>query len=254
MGPCDVLYRSYFPKTMAWFSQIEFHAVLPSTNGAGRARVEQGCPSGTVICAFEQTRGRGRRGRTWWASDGSLSFSVLWSGDHILPAALPLVLGTAAADALHAYEPRVRVKWPNDLWVGQRKLAGMLGEGIQVQGQPWTVFGVGLNVNGPVPDPLCGHAVSLQETVGRRFDRRRLLREILQSMEETLDAYAAGERKLAEDMGRVGNFLGRWVEVRGQSEVFSGRAVGVKADGTLVVEGAAGRRLIRAGDVSLRPQ
>lgn len=124
---------------------------VDSTNRALLAAALEGAPGGTVFCAEHQQRGRGRRGRSWHSvPGGSLTFSLLWRFDAGLQAlaGLSLAAGLAVARAVnrHSAHP-VRLKWPNDLVLGPRKLAGIL---VEVQGDmdgaAFAVVGVGLNV------------------------------------------------------------------------------------------------------------
>jgi len=117
-----------------------------STNSRARELAAAGAPEGTVVTAAEQTAGRGRRGRGWIAPPGK---ALLYSGllrplderHLLLPLAVPLAV-CEAAEALGAAE--CAVKWPNDVWIGGRKVAGVLIEARPRDG--WAVVGVGLNL------------------------------------------------------------------------------------------------------------
>src|SRR5918997_6140289 len=110
-----------------------------STNERARELASAGAPHGTIVTAAEQTAGRGRQGRAWTAPPGSalLMSVVLRDFDELLPLA-------AAVAVCEAVPLDCRIKWPNDVWAGERKLAGILAEARPQEG--WAVLGIGLNV------------------------------------------------------------------------------------------------------------
>ncbi len=128
-----------------------------STNDRARALAGGGAPHGTLVTAHEQTAGRGRQGRTWTAPPGrALLMSVVVRDP---PPLLPLVAGAAVADAVG---PAAAVKWPNDVLVDGRKVAGILAEGRPAEG--WAIVGIGLNVAlraEDFPPELAGRAGTL---------------------------------------------------------------------------------------------
>jgi len=162
-----------------------------STNARARELVEAGAPHGTVVTAAEQTAGRGRQGRSWTAPPGKalLYSAVLRPLDqrHLL---LPLAVPLAVCEAAEQLEPAVecQIKWPNDIWLEERKLAGVLIEahmpgrsssGDAASQGSWAVIGVGLNLSvdpDEFPPELRGTAISLfGDTAGGRESPRRCL-------------------------------------------------------------------------------
>ncbi len=139
-----------------------------STNERAKELAMAGAPGGVVVTADEQTAGRGRRGNAWFAPPGScLLYSALvrpFAADtsSLLPLAVPL----AVCEAVERVAPvRCRVKWPNDVWIDERKVSGVLVEARPDEG--WAVIGVGLNVaiaEDELPSELRGSAVSLLPT------------------------------------------------------------------------------------------
>src|SRR3954453_14663154 len=123
------------------------YRVTDSTNSRARELVEAGAPGGTVVTAREQTAGRGRVGRVWTApEDKALLYSAILhplDERHLL---LPLSVPLAVCAAAEALRPGIecQVKWPNDVWLGGRKLAGILIEAKPQDG--WAVIGIGLNL------------------------------------------------------------------------------------------------------------
>ena len=216
-----------------------------STNDRARDLAAAGAPHGTLVTASEQSAGRGRQGRTWSAPEGSaLLASLVLRGRVDL---LPLRAAVAVADVVaeHLADRDVAIKWPNDVLVDGRKVAGILAEGRPQEG--WSVLGVGINVATDVaslPEELRATAATMGlEAAGVETVLAGLL--------------AALERRLGDDRATV---LTAWRErdaLRGRDVAWaagSGRAAGVDGSGRLVVElPGGGRAALDAGEVHLRP-
>lgn len=222
------------------------YRLADSTNERARELVEAGAAGGAVVTAREQTEGRGRRGRAWTAPDGKalLYSAVLRPLDErhlLLPLSVPLAI-CAAAERLR---PGVEcaVKWPNDVWLDGRKLAGVLIEARPQDG--WAVIGIGLNLSiepHEFPADLRQPATSLGGGVTAEAARRELdaqLTEWVSADEET--ALAEWRRRDA--------LRGREVAW----EKGSGVADGIDGRGNLVVVVPGGDRVsLGAGEVQLR--
>jgi len=204
-----------------------------STNQRARELAAAGAPHGTLVTAAEQTAGRGRQGREWLAPPGAAVLMSLVLRE--LSEVLPLAAAVAVCDALPL---GARIKWPNDVQVGGRKLAGILVEGRPQEG--WAVLGIGLNVRAAPPGvgatSLADHGVSAPP-------------------EETLkDLVRALKRRLADDPGRV---LAAWRErdaLRGAPVSWdggAGTAAGIDDSGALLVATAGGVARLDAGEVHL---
>lgn len=219
-----------------------------STNADLIAAARAGEPAGAVLVADHQTTGRGRMGRAWTAPPGaSLLVSVLLRPD-LAPAHLHRVtqaMGLAAVDACAEVGGVVAdLKWPNDLLVGDRKLAGILAESVVVDGRvEAVVVGMGLNVTWPPPEALPGElaerVVALNHITGGPVDRDALLDALLRHL-DTVDV-ASYRNRLST--------LGRMVRVELAGRTLVGTAVDVDDDGTLVVVTGAGTERVSAGDV-----
>lgn len=222
------------------------YRVTDSTNTRARELVEAGAPGGTVVTAREQTAGRGRQGRVWTAPEGKalLYSAVLRPLDErhlLLPLSVPLAV-CAAAEALQP-EAKCQVKWPNDVWLEGRKLAGILIEAKPQEG--WAVIGVGLNLSiepEEFPDDLRQPAISLGGGVTPERARRAL--------DEQLGSWAgAPEDEVLGEWRRRDGLLGREVAW----EEGSGVADGIDDRGNLVVVVPSGDRVsLGAGEVQLR--
>jgi BirA family biotin operon repressor/biotin-[acetyl-CoA-carboxylase] ligase len=159
---------------------------VSSTNDELRVLAEQGMGEGLVLVADEQTAGRGRRGAVWISPKGeNLAFSILLKprADKALWYRLSLVAGLAVAEALESFVPLAEIKWPNDVRVGGKKIAGILVEA----GADFVVIGIGINVNS-IDFPVQLAATSLREQAGREVDSAEVLKEVL----VRLSRYATG--------------------------------------------------------------
>ena len=222
------------------------YRVTDSTNTRARELAEAGAPSGTVVTAREQTAGRGRVGRVWTAPEGKalLYSAVLRPLDQrhlLLPLSVPLAV-CAAAEALRP-DSECMVKWPNDVWLGGRKLAGILIEAKPQEG--WAVIGVGLNLSiepHEFPNGLRQPATSLGAGITPEQARHEL--------DAQLDRWACAKEEtvLAEWRKRDG-LRGREVSW----EDGSGIAGGIDDRGNLIVVVPGGDRVsLGAGEVQLR--
>lgn len=182
-----------------------FFAQTGSTNDDAKAAAEAGAPHGTVVIADAQTRGRGRLGRSWHAAPGeNLTFSVLVRPE-VSPAEAPpitLAAGIAVAEAVASLGVSdIRLKWPNDVVVGDRKLAGILTEMASDSNHiRFVVIGVGINVNSiQFPEPMAHTATSLRLLLGHDTDRTEFLARLCEQLETWLDRlFVQGFAAIAE--------------------------------------------------------
>jgi BirA family transcriptional regulator, biotin operon repressor / biotin---[acetyl-CoA-carboxylase] ligase len=227
-----------------------------STNERAKELAAAGGPGGLVVTADEQTAGRGRRGHAWFAPPGScLLYSALmrpFAPDQA--PLLPLAVPVAVCEAAESVAPvRCQVKWPNDVWVDERKIAGVLVEARPDDG--WAVIGVGLNVTiapEEFPPELRETAASLLPTEaegGLAAGGAPGIRRALEALNETLAHWtaASGDRVLAAFRARDA-LCGRRVSWDGGD----GLAEEIDERGHLVVQKADGERLtLGAGEVHL---
>jgi BirA family biotin operon repressor/biotin-[acetyl-CoA-carboxylase] ligase len=237
------------------FATVRIHDELPSTNTALVEEARGGAPEGLVLVADHQTAGRGRLGRTWSAEPGTaLLVSVLLRPP--LPIdEIPLVLmaaGLAACDGVEAAAGfRPQLKWPNDLVVGDRKLAGLLSEAAG--GDPAVILGLGLNVAaGAYPAELAGDAISCEEVASATVDRTELLVSFLTALESRYTTVLTGKRGDTLSAYRADSAtLGRRVRVElTAGSALVGQATRLADDGQLVVTDDEGtEHPVNVGDV-----
>lgn len=224
---------------------------VDSTNLEARRWIRTGAPHGAVVVAGTQTAGRGRRGRAWSSPPGTglwLSLVLRPPGGVLSCALLPFAAALAAADACQELvgEP-VQIKWPNDLLLRKRKVAGILAE---IEGDA-VALGIGVNVAQRAedfPPEFRDRAGSLSMLTGKRVSLSALEAALLSALEARLE----GGNFVDEYRARC-QTLGRRVRVVGALEAFDGVAEALEADGALRVRDDQGTaRRVLAGDVSIR--
>jgi BirA family biotin operon repressor/biotin-[acetyl-CoA-carboxylase] ligase len=217
--------------------RVHFH-LIDSTNARARALAGRGAPHGTLVTADEQSAGRGRQGRTWMAPAGRALLCSLVIRDP--PRLLPLAAGVAVAETVG---PDAQIKWPNDVLLGGRKVAGILVE-ARLQ-ERWAVVGIGLNV-----------AVREADFPAELRDRAGTLGLEPDAIEPTLDALLrALERWLFTSSDAVLEAVRGRDALRGREVRWSGQVgigAGIDGDGRLVVRTDAGEVRLDAGEVHLR--
>ncbi len=235
----------------------EHHASVSSTNDRAAAWLREGGPHGLVVSAETQTAGRGRNGRVWSSPPGhnlyvSIGLRVASARRDLsavgLAAGLGLYEGLAAR--LGDGRPRLGLKWPNDVLIGDRKLAGVLCEsrwGAAVE----LVVGFGLNVRRDGIDPALVDVATALDEVDVRPGRVALLAGLLAAVESRLDAFLmVGFEPMRAPYERANVQLGTRVRVTSGTEVFEGLALGVDEGGALRVRTGDGERVVRAADVT----
>ncbi len=233
---------------------VAYHRLLGSTMDEARRMAEDGCAEGAVVVAEEQTGGRGRFNRSWLSPPGSgLTFSVVLRPAgrrlHYANMAAALAVRGAAADLTGLPST---IKWPNDVRMGGKKIAGILVEAAMEGDAAHAVVGVGLNVNMDVSETpgIEETATSLSAETGRLFDRAEVLIAVIERLDE---AYRLPGGVLLGEWKRALDTLGRRVRVRSGSRALEGEAVGVDERGGLVLRPDDGPEVtLAAGEVTLQ--
>ena len=226
---------------------------VDSTQTVAFALAERGAADRTVVIADQQVSGRGRRGRVWQApARSSLLASILVRPrlPQALLATLSPTTAVAAAEALRRVAPLTpRLKWPNDVLVAGRKIAGILLESRSVaSSEPVLVIGVGVNLGQlEFPPELAGRATSVALETGHPVERDALLAALL----EEFDAWRArlegeGFAPVRERWKSLSDTIGRQVTVDG----VSGIATDLDADGALLIDAGDGIRRVIAGEIA----
>ena len=249
--PAEAIWESIFP-ILENFT-VEILPEIGSTNTELMRRARAGQLDPILLVAERQTAGRGRLGRTWH-SDGAevgsapaLTFSLglplspqSWSG-------LSLAVGLCVANSLH---PDLRLKWPNDIWLVDRKLAGILIETASFNDQRYAVIGIGINIAPRSEVGLATAPAWLQE-VQPGMDAALALQRIALPLVQTLQKFEqTGFSAFQGDFNARDLLAGRSVIL---NDGTTGQALGVNVDGALRLQTEEGIKLVTSSEVSVRP-
>lgn len=218
--------------------------VVTSTNDVARQLAAQGAAEGTVVVAAEQTKGRGSRGREWLSPPGANLLVSIVLRPQISQECfgeLAFVAAVGVAEALRrCCGLDARLKWPNDVRIGSRKIAGILVEAAKGA----AVVGVGINVNWTdLPAEISETATSVALELGRPVEIDDVLKSLLAEMDIAYGVYRAkGFGRILQDWRALQTTIGREVAVRLNGERVDGLAVDVDERGNLIVELTTGER------------
>jgi BirA family biotin operon repressor/biotin-[acetyl-CoA-carboxylase] ligase len=242
----------------AGLAMVEHFAETEST--MDRARVLAIDPRSelpALVVADRQTLGRGRRGARWWQAPGSLAVSLVIDGREYGGTGGPrptwsLACGVALAEAIHACEPALapQVRWPNDIEVAGRKLAGIF---VETAGDSRVIFGIGVNTTGSAndaPTPVRHRVATLPDLVGRPLGRQMLLSRFLPALFELLTEVAADPARLACRYQPLCSLAGNEIRIHTAEGVSVGRCLGIAADGRLLLDTDAGLRMFVSGSLT----
>ncbi|WP_456424031.1 biotin--[acetyl-CoA-carboxylase] ligase [Thermococcus sp.] len=223
-----------------------------STNDYAR-EIADDVPEGTVVVAKRQRSGRGRNGRVWASPEGGLWMTVVLkpraSPEHVPK--LVFVGALAVVDALAKHGIPGEIKWPNDVLVDGKKIAGILSE---CKLNHFALLGIGLNVNNKIPGELREMAVSMKDLLGFELDLEGVLHNVLRALSYWYSLFKSGRHhEIIEAVRRRSAIIGRRVVVIENGEVLlEGTALDIDESGALLVETGEGIQRVFYGDVSLR--
>ena len=242
-----------------WKKVCLFESVDSTNERALALAASEASPQGAVIIADAQSSGRGRLGRRWISLPGrNIYMSALLKPEIGLRDATLLTIVGALAGAVALRNETgldLRIKWPNDLMVKNRKIGGILTE---IRSGPekisLAVIGIGVNVNSGVmdfPEELRGIVTSVRTEAGRTFSRVGIIIEILRELERWYKILAnKGRRQLLEEWKSLSSTIGKEVRIVLGNEVLSGVAETIDDNGMLILQlGSGGKRRISSGDV-----
>jgi BirA family biotin operon repressor/biotin-[acetyl-CoA-carboxylase] ligase len=216
--------------------EVRWYPLVDSTNDVARLWAVDGAADGSVVVADEQTAGRGRRGAVWVCPAGEgLAFSqILRPGmPRALWPRLALIAGLAAAKTLEKNAMAAEVKWPNDVLIGGKKVAGILVESIDDA----VIVGVGLNVNvADFPEEIADTATSLLRETGLEQDRRILLEQLAQSIRSHASRAERDFPELLEQLRERCALSGKRVSLWLGNDAVMADVIGIGDRGELVVE------------------
>ena len=240
---------------------IEYHQTLGSTNTRLKDLAIAGAPEGTIVIAEEQTAGRGRMGRQW-LSPGSVNllFSVLLRP--VLEVedvfSLTMAFALAACEGVeHVSNLKALIKWPNDIYLNEKKLGGVLTEfSVKDQQAEYVIIGIGLNVNWNPgrEESVLYDSTSIKYECGKDVDRQHLLVALLRVFEDYYNDIGVGKlRKTHEKWNQKSMLLKRFVEVEFGDGLIRGTVIRIDKKGALVIKDESGEeKRIRNGDVTVK--
>lgn len=239
-------------------AQVECHETIDSTNDRAKELARAGAPHGTIVLADRQTAGRGRFSRRFYSPAGSgLYLSLILRPK--MPAeravCLTAMLAVAVCRAIEAAaNVEARIKWVNDVYIGDKKVCGILCEaGLDASGGvDHIIAGVGINVAPMVfPGDIAGIATSVSNACGKTVPRERVIDALIAQ----IAALYAGLDDLSfmDEYRRRSNVIGRAVYVQRGDERFPARAVDINNAGSLIVQTADGvLQTLHSGEISIR--
>ncbi len=240
---------------------VFYYDELASTNLQAKLDAENGAGEGTLIVADMQTAGRGRKGKGWSSPAGTnVYFPLILKPDYDVEQAsmVTLVMGMAVAEGIRATcGVDARIKWPNDIVAGGRKLCGMLAEmSVEREFIHYVVVGVGINVKEQVfPEEIADTATSLWQECGRKVSRGQLIVNVMKAFEARYKVFC-GSRSLSGLVEEYNGMLvnkNREVRVLDPKGEFRGVSRGINEKGELLVELEDGSvTAVYAGEVSVR--
>ncbi|MBW1996996.1 MAG: biotin--[acetyl-CoA-carboxylase] ligase [Deltaproteobacteria bacterium] len=230
-----------------------------STNRIARDLARKGVPEGAIVLAEKQTRGRGRMGREWFSPPEGGIYLTMVLRPVLSPSKAPkltLITGVALAECLRETAGvDARIKWPNDVVLGGRKLAGILTElSAEIDAVNYVLVGAGVNVNTEsFPLDLQEKATSLFIETGETFSRASLVKNFLGRFEDYyFESQGKGFEEVIKRWNEMTETLGRKVKVESGSKTYAGEALAVDADGALLLRDDGGElHRIVSGDVEL---
>ncbi|WP_034621519.1 biotin--[acetyl-CoA-carboxylase] ligase [Desulfovermiculus halophilus] len=261
----DVLYPGEIQSVLkTWTigrSEIIYLDRTESTNLVARKSAEGGAPEGFLVVAEEQTQGRGRRSRIWHSPSGGGIFMSFVLRPTLPPNETPVITLVTAVALAEAVQNRTgltpHIKWPNDILIGRRKLAGILTEtSAHPDAVDYVVVGVGINVNKPssmFPAEIAGLATSVYEETGKKIQRVELAADFLFEFEKNYELFKNQRiEHIIQRWREFADIVGKKVKVDVLGKIYQGEVVAVEDNGVLVVQDKQGgeHRLV-SGDLEV---
>ena len=196
---------------------------------------------GLAVFAEYQTAGRGRRGNVWQSQTGkSILCSVLLYEPDIKPDALTLACAVAVAESIgRCGRTEAKIKWPNDILLNDKKVAGILVEGISIKKQKFFIIGIGINCHQKkedFPDELSQTATSIDIQSGAKCDRNGIARRLLVNLDHFLAAALKNPEKIVEKWRSMSILLGRRITVEHNGRQFTGNCIGIEPAEGLIIQ------------------
>mgnify|MGYP000319883578 CR=1 FL=1 len=240
--------------------KIYYYDETDSTNVRASRLAEEGAEHGTLVVADQQDAGKGRRGRGWSSLPGTGIFMTLILKPELNPSnasMLTLVAAMAVAKGItRCTGMEAKIKWPNDIVINGKKVVGILTEmSAQMDYVNYIVIGIGINVgNEEFPEEIKDVATSIYLESGKHVNRAMLIEKIWEEFEDYYELYEKTQ-DLSSLVKEYDSYLvnrGQKVRVLDSKEPYEGKAMGITDRGELIVDSWEARRLVSAGEVSVR--
>jgi len=238
---------------------IVYFTETDSTNTRAKDLAARGAPEGTLVISERQTKGRGRKGRSWFSPSQGGIYTSLILKPSISPSEAPkitLLTAVVVAETLRSLTGlSVIIKWPNDILINGKKIAGILTEmSTEMDAIDHIVVGLGLNVNTPdFPDDIKEKATSIFIETGKHFPRVRFIREYLKWYEKYYEIFKkTGFEPVIKRWKELTNMIGKRITVEMISKKYSGEVQDIDKDGVLILKDNTGKsHRIFSGDITL---
>lgn len=230
-----------------------------STNEEVKRLAQQGAKSGLIVAAEQQTGGKGRLGRVWSSDSGGIYFSLLLHPD-IPPAdiaGITLAAGYGVCLAVREYTGLdARIKWPNDVIIGRKKICGILTEmTAQTDRVDYVIIGIGINVNHECfPEEISSKAGSIYLESGKKTDRNDFFRCVIRKLDEVISSYLVSFSPVdLSDFRSLCATLGQTVSLERNHCTVTGTAVDLTPSGELIIRDSSGKEwIVNSGEISVQ--
>jgi len=252
----------------SFVSSVVYEREMSSTSDRARELIQQMGAKGKIaetpvlVLADRQTAGRGRGAHRWWSSAGSLTFSLIFREEltGLAPEELPKLSITSALAVLdtlveHVPAEALELRWPNDVYAGGRKIAGILPEVIASQGSVALVLGIGLNVNNRLddaPEEIQAVATSVINWTDEPLCATETLLRLLHGLQQQFLRLLRRDPTLPDDWNRWFRLTGRRISLDSAGKQYTGRCCGIDARGRLGLESGGRVERFHSG-TSVRP-
>lgn len=211
-------------------SQIYFFDELDSTNEYAK-RILSDIKEGAVVFAETQTQGKGRLDRKWFSPEGGIYMSVILFPDK--PLLIPVLAGVAICEVFNTYDILLGIKWPNDILLNEKKVAGILIEMVDNA----VIIGIGINLNiTEFPAELINTATSIFLETKKRFDKMMIYNDLCRELDYAYELLR--KDKVNEILQKWRNYtvmFGKTVSIETSDRVITGRVIDIGANGALIL-------------------
>lgn len=237
--------------------EVSYHPELASTNVTAIELAQQSSETPLLVIADRQTAGKGRGGNSWWSSEGALTFTLVLDLPMLSPEELSsfsLTTGLAVCQTLEQFAPMadLAIKWPNDVYMNERKVCGILIE-RPVASEPQLAIGVGININNSLadaPPELQGKATSVKDQLESELSLSLVLTQVLQQIELRARDHVHNREALLDQWRAYSLLTGRNVQIDSPGHRVAGICRGIDEEGALLIDDGQQQHRCVAGVVS----